>query len=498
MSLIRKIFSPMITGICLITFAFCYICAMEYSYHCFTSLRIILYSLLGAVTLGGIYLLLRFLSRFQSLMKALFLVIFLGFVSLCLYLNFTCKNDYNSIIDYGFIVDAAEEYARIGNQFDYSYFSNFTVNIFVTFVLSWLIKLSWLLHIEDYYYVFAAIATIIEAITMLSVAYLAYSHQKKIHDAIMAMIALGCFLPMYALMPFLYTDMMTFCTIPVTFALMKIARQNKSKTKASLLNALAGLILAFGILVKFTVIIPMIALLIIFFLRKEKMGLWVLASVCCLGVLCGKLYIQSHDFVKECQKTENPSSAWILTGMSENGSFAKAYHTTIKGMYDYETKEEKDAYCKALIKENWPVFFNPMHYVKKTERVYGLCDFGITEYEVTGAPGHEYNRIYMYFSKYEKTYATVLDLSASYLGSILLIFIIGLVFELRDQRKKQEISPLCQIISLSFVGYFLFLMLMETSHHQIFNLMPLMFTGVAICLNRILQFPIKEKDAANE
>ena len=499
MESLRKYLNYSVVIVCLLVFAFAYCCAMVYSVECFSSVRIVVYSLIGVITLCALYCFLRFLSRFPKLLNIGCLIAFLCFISLCLYLNLTCKNAFSSIVDYGFVVDAAEEYSRIGNSFDYSYFTNFSVNFFTMFVISWLIKLSRLLGVSDYYFVFAIVASVLEALTMLACSYLAYENKKRISDVAMTIFVLATFLPMYALMPFLYTDSLTFCTIPVTFALTKMASHCKHKGLKPVLYALSGLTLAFGMMVKFTVVIPLIALVILFFLHKQDFRSLILTAVFFLFFFTlGKSFVQSHSFVKECQKTENPLSCWLVTGLSDDGSFALAYPEYIKGMYAYETKEEKDAYCKEILRDNFAVMFRPSHILKKAKRVYGLCDFGVTEYEIVEAEGYQYNRIYMYFSKYEKKYDQVLDLTTAHFSTIMLVFIIGLVFEGICLFKKKERSLLLGIADLSFVGYFLFLMIAETSHHQIFNLMPLMFVGCSLHLNCIFQviFPKKETSEA--
>lgn len=476
----------------MVVFAFVFCVSMAYSFECFASVKILIFSLIGVLLFVLCYKLLALLSeRYKTLFNGFLVVFFLCFVFVTLFLNLTCRNNSYSIIDYGFVLDAAVEYAEIGEKFDSSYFSNFTVNAFLMLVLSGIIRFCRLIHIQDYYYVLAVIATLIESVTMLSCAFLAYKEKEKIHDAAMAMIAFACFLPMYALMPFLYNDMLTFSIITVVFSIIRMAYDTDKKWAYYLLNCLAGLVLGFGILIKFTIVIQVIALGIVLFIYrkpKKKLGIFVMMLVTCGTLLVGNAYVNSKEFVKIHSLTENPVSAWIATGMSEDGSFSAAYYNNfIKEMYTYETKEEKDAYSKEYIKNNYKVLFDFSHIIKKTKRAYGLSTFGASEYSIEAEAGYEDNLIVKCFNVYRGGYPVVLDIVSSYFGSILVIYILGIAYGIYLQIKNKQRPLLLEIAEISFVGYFLYLMISETSHHQIFNLMPLVILGTVLHINLLTE-----------
>lgn len=304
------------------------------------------------------------------------------------------------------------------------------------------------------------------------------------------MLTYVAFLPMYALMPFLYNDMLTFGIITQAFSILRSAYDNENKYIRYLKYCLAGLILGVGILIKFTIIIQIIALVIIGVLYKKftkKLPILTLTLSTCIVLWIGNAYVDSREFVQVHSKTENPVSAWIATGLSEDGSFAAAYGEFIREMYTFETKEEKDAFCKEYIKDNYKKLYSISHIYKKTKRAYGLSTFGASEYNITPEIGYEANRIYEYFSVHGKKYHIISDIVCAYFGAILVIYILGISYGIYLLVKRKESVSLIDIAELSFVGYFFFQMLSETSHHQIFNLMPLLIVGVVLQVSRLAE-----------
>lgn len=146
----NKIIALTLSIMCLMIFVFVFVTAMVYSVDCYATLRIPIFSLVGVGLLALSYTVMA-LFKNRRLLKFCIFSFFVCFVFFTLFLNLTCRNNPYSIIDYGFVVDAAVEYSEIGEQFDSSYFSNFTVNAFLMLVLSGIIRFCRFINVYDYY-----------------------------------------------------------------------------------------------------------------------------------------------------------------------------------------------------------------------------------------------------------------------------------------------------------------------------------------------------------
>lgn len=175
---IDRLMKLILKGICLLVFAFVFYSSMSYAFACYASHRILFYSLGGAILFGVCYILFTFLLK-DKLLNCILVFFLLSFILISLFLKLTCRNDAYSIVDYGYVLDAAIEYVEVGEKFDSSYFSNFTVNAFLMLVLSGLIRFSRLIHLQDYYILFAIVGTFIETITMMSCVFLVYKETGK-------------------------------------------------------------------------------------------------------------------------------------------------------------------------------------------------------------------------------------------------------------------------------------------------------------------------------
>jgi len=494
-SAVKKGLSLAVYFICIAVFGFVFCISMNYSFKCYNSIYIFFYSLLAFIIFVFIYLGLILASGFPRFLSVVIGMFFVLFTVVTFFLNMTCRNDPFSIVDYDFVLKAAKEYAEIGASFDSSYFNSFTVNAFLMLFLSAIIKLSNILNVS-YYLLFAIISTVIDVSTMISCAYLAYAERRKLRDAAMAMLLVATFLPLYALNYFLYSDTMTFNIIVVVFSLFSLACNKEKKRDSIILYIVSGAVLAFGILMKFTIVIALIAVALVVVLklnlRKYNKGLAVATISFLIFYMIGKSYVETRDFVKLAKNSENPVSSWIATGMSEDGSFASAmdYIVDINQM---TTKEEKHQASMEYIRNNKDVFGDINHIVKKTERVYGLTSFGTSEYYIIAEPGYEGNRIIQYFNPYGVRYYQILDIICAHFGGILIIYILGIAFEIYFVLRKKGTATLTYVAEIAFIGYFFFLMLSETSHHQLYNAMPLVIVGAVLHLSRISDYIMEKK-----
>ena len=67
-----------------------------------------------------------------------------------------------------------------------------------------------------------------------------------------------------------------------------------------------------------------------------------------------------------------------------------------------------------------------------------------------------------------------------------LVMLIGCIINLL-RRKEKDNSALLRISELTFIGYFLFLLIWEANNPQLYNMMPVLIVGYTISIYRSIK-----------
>ena len=147
---------------------------------------------------------------------------------------------------------------------------------------------------------------------------------------IMALVIIGLFLPFYTMGAAFYTDALSLCFTMLTIAFYLRARGAKPVKRKLILYIAAGVAAAVGAIIKFTAMIPLIALAIDFVLKQKKWkwaqlkrslpGLG--AAVCAAAVLVASFYV--YIGTKRSQNSDKlrlPLTHWVMMGLKDDGQY---------------------------------------------------------------------------------------------------------------------------------------------------------------------------------
>ncbi len=411
--------------------------------------------------------------------------------------SMTNRNSPASFYDYEVCYNSAMEYAKTGTVSYPMYFSMNPHNWKCTLVLSWIMKAAFGLGMRDPYVLILVSELIITFSALYSCRYLlnAFFPNEK-HLSLMLLACFVTCLPIYAYVQAFYSDGASFSSSVTGMALAHYAI-NKIKRKSVKIIVLftSGPVLAFGAVMKITCLIAVIAVVIYYLfihLKEDDKSVpsqktsMLSALIICLGFIT--LYLFSEQvcnrstWYAEGEIYKGPAISYIAMGLMENGTYLE--NREFRQYLDSLVySEAKTAYSKEYISENAAYFINPDHLVRKIRANYasgvlGASDFAYYGYEkdtILSRIFHPYGDLYWNGSKY----------CMIWMFQIYLIMLIGAVRNL-FRKEKQTCAPI-MISELTFIGYFLFLMVWEANNRQLFNMLPIMLIGYVIMLKSMLR-----------
>ncbi len=375
--------------------------------------------------------------------------------------------------DFGVVFVRAMEYVKNGTLPD-KYFGWFPLNIPLYLVLVQLFQFSQSAGIID----FMIPAVLFNAVSVFSSVVLLWALVKQIAGPQKALFTLlvgfGC-LPLFVYAPIVYTDTLSM-PFPVAVLLLwahaKKAFVDQKTAKALALLALAGVLAAAGMRLKFTVAIAVVAVVIDALLTLAGAAQkWKAAGVL---LLCAALAYNAFGFAIRSSKSlpaYNPDSAfppetWLLIGLEGDGGYYDP-------AYKLALTEPNPAARKALL---WQAIgkkiasYGPAglarHFADKASFTFGdgtlHSPVKIKQYPVQRIWAHEflldsqpYFGLYCYFC-------------AGYWLALLLAMAAGAaVFALR--KREQEPMPLYMCVW----GLFLFFMIWETRSRYLLHYLPI-------------------------
>lgn len=426
-----------------------------------------------------------------------FVILSVIYGALLVIVSLTGRNSPASFYDYEICYNSAMEYAKTGTVSYPMYFSMNPHNWKCTLVLSWIMRSAFVLGMSDPYPLILAANLIVIISALFSCRYLlsAFFPDEK-HLSLMLLACFITCLPMYAYVQAFYSDGASFGGAVTGLALAHFA-VNRIKRKPHRIAVLfaSGLILAFGALMKITSIIAVMAVIIFYLFinvrKDDKTGSVSSLKTSLLSAVIVSLGFLVLYFVFEqvCNRSSwyvegriynGPAISYIAMGLKENGTYIenREFRQYLDSLIYSDAKSE---YSREYIKENASYFVNPDHIVRKIRANYasgvlGASDFAYYGYEketILSRLFHPYGDLYWNGSKY----------CMIWMFQIYLIMLIGAVGNL-FRKGKQTCAPL-MISELTFIGYFLFLMVWEANNRQLFNMLPIMLVGYAVSISQV-------------
>lgn len=239
---------------------------------------------------------------------------------------------YEPIFDLGAIFTGAVQWSETGNFMDSinwtcdaNYFYYFPNNLGGMTLLFIVFKITSIFGPIDYY----AIAMITTALLVTLTVFLSVLICRKMLGIRGGILALLCFLvfpPVYFMAPVFYTDVLSLVfPVLIVFLYLKYLDAGSKHHKA-LLGLCIGVTCAIGMLVKFTVLIALIAVIIHHFIHKGSIAAIMLASACTALIvsvfLAFNSYMHSQHLNKATAEMLNtPYSHWIMMSLEGDGRY---------------------------------------------------------------------------------------------------------------------------------------------------------------------------------
>ena len=410
-------------------------------------------------------------------------------------ISYNVRSSPSSLIDYKVVYNSALELNNNQTLSDEPYFYLYYNNIFPTYFLKNYIGILKLFHIQDIHFFIILLGILSTIITICSCIYLIYDKYKDYSNVFLLVIMFLCFLPIWPISQTVYTDQISLFIAPLTLALLK-ASNYYNKNKKIIFLILSALILAFGRMIKITTLIPMIASILVYLLQsnynpKHKKNILIFYISFILFLSIFQLSIASTNLAKKSKKTSDPIITWIALGLKDNGGFIKN-SDFIANVHNLPNKQEKTKYVRNYISKNKNNFLNIDHLIKKLQFNFANGYFGLYDYVYQYTNPYKKNIIQELFSHNGKYYNYTYYYAFCFIFGIYFIYLSGYIITIVNIIKNQKISKLTLIIDISFLGYFIFLMIFEANNRQLYNFTPMLLIGSILHINQIVDF-IKNK-----
>lgn len=400
------------------------------------------------------------------------------------------------IFDLGAVFTGAKNWAATGNFIEHmnptcykNYFYYFPNNLGGMAFLFLAFKTASLCGAVDYF----AIATTANALLIAATVLLTVLICKRlfgITQSIMALIFVLISPPLYMIATVFYTDSLSII-FPVLVVYLYLTYINSNnKTKKILLACIIGLCSALGMLIKFTVVIALIAVVIHHIFTKGIVWSIPIAalSVTVIAVvftLFNSYFYSAHLDKAKAEKLNIPHSHWVMMGLGGNGRYNGH---DLEFTLSFENKEEQRAAINNRIKRRissrgflgiMSLFFNK-GIIIFGDGTYALSDF-LDDNPINDTSLHSF---VLYEGEHYKIYSYAC--SGTYFSILFFILASSYGALIRKRCAKVNMLPL-----LCVFGIMLFLMMWEVTGRYVVNFIPLIFVSAASGIHFIINLLYK-------
>lgn len=392
-------------------------------------------------------------------------------------LRFTPSFDMDAV--YG----GALQWLREGSFSDYcEYYGYFPNNLGAMTVLHAVFSLADLVGVTDFFAVGVVFNTALLTATALVISLTC----RKLRGAAAGILALVCFalcLPFWFMGAAFYTDSLS-VLFPVLFYYLYLVFKERETWRGRLLAAVGmAAALTIGMLIKFTVLIVLAAVVIdaLLCLNWKKVCLFI---VCC-GLLAAASFSAMNAYMygvhldkAACQELNTPHLHWVMMGMQNNGRYSP-------GDYEYTRSyppEERNQACLARIQERIRAMGVPglaRLFAGKAAICFGDGTYALSDFlDDSPARASALHRYILYDGEHYRAYQNVTT------GILLAVYLFMLWGALRCLREKAGSRTLSELAPrLACLGILAFLLLWETSGRYFTNFVPLMLVCAVLSLS---------------
>lgn len=452
--------------------------------HSYNTLYLLFYMLIAAaVLLFARHIFKKYSALIEGKYKVVLVVFLVVYGVLLLVNGFALR--FTPAFDMDAVYGGAVQWVKEGSFSNYyEYYGYFPNNLGAMTILHFVFSLASVVGISDFFAVGIVLNSLFLTATVLVVSLIC----KKLQGSVAGLLALVFFLlcfPFSFMGAAFYTDSLS-VLFPALFYYLYLHYQEQEGWKQRTVYAVGmAAALTVGIMIKFTVLIILVAVLIdaLLCMHWKKVCLF---AACCLviafgasGILNAYMY-HAHLDRESCRQLNTPYLHWVMMGMQNNGSYNPEDYEYTRSF----APEERNEACLSRIGERIQsmglsgtieLFLNKI-LVCFGDGTYALSDF------LDDTPAHEGWR-HKYILYDGEKYSTYKHAST---GVLLLVYLFMLIGAWQCIREKQ-ITPELEVLAprLACLGILAFLMLWETSGRYFTNFVPMMIICGVIALARL-------------
>ncbi|MEG2659991.1 MAG: glycosyltransferase family 39 protein [Oscillospiraceae bacterium] len=355
------------------------------------------------------------------------------------------------------------------------YFYKFPNNLPITVALQFVFRVVYKLGITNFLVVGAILNFACYAATYFFV-YLCCRELLGVQWGFLALGVLYLCVPLHCYISVFYTDTTTMLFAPLALYLyIKAVKCEKTLMRLATFAAF-GIALGFGIQIKYSVVIVVVAIFIDMLINRRFKMLG-LAAACAFGgfMLWGAVFssfIYGHILDKNIAPDKaTPMISWVMMGLNGDGTHNAPDNYII---WDKPTKEEKSNEAKRVLVARLQEY-GPLEYIKflnqKGVRSFGSGNFNAGSI-VAGAPFRQTFMVECY-TPGGQYYNIAEHIFEGYHVMLLSFVIIGSAIALKRRKYK------CAVPILSIFGLYLFLLIWEAGQRYLLNYMG-MFVIAAV------------------
>lgn len=451
--------------------------------HDYNTISLFLYMSVSMVALCLFYL---FISNHSKIIKQNYKVILIIFTVVYgsiviingFLLRFTPSFDMDSI--YGGAIQWLQEGSFTNYYEYYGYFPN---NLGAMVILHAVFYIASVFGISDFF----AVGIVFNSILITATAMIVSLTCKKLKGELAGIMALAFFL---ACIPFLfmgaafYTDSLSVLFPVLFYYLYLYFKEQKTWKKRILFAGVMSVVLTIGMLIKFTVLIILVAVIIdaLLSIDWKKVCLIVVFSIFVAFVsfnIMGTYMYSRHLDKQVCEELKTPYLHWVMMGLQNYGYYSPEDYEYTRSF----KADERNKACLSKIEER----VNNMGFkgitelfINKADVCFGDGTFALSDF-LDDAPAKD-RWLHKYILYAGERYSSYQHLVTGILLGIYLFMLIGAIMCLKEREKNIILAP-----RLAGLGILAFLLMWETSGRYFTNFVPLLL----ICA--VLAFKWEEK-----
>lgn len=385
------------------------------------------------------------------------LSIFLSIFFILLYVV-SCVSRNTPMYDYNDIYTSAYGYAY-GGAVDWSYFSHWSNNFPIFFLLTTVMKFCSLLGIAEPFYVLLFLNCMLSVWTGYCLFGLVKGQTQSVGWGFYTLLLYVAFVPIWGGTNYFYTD-----SLSLSFGIWAAYILYKHE-KNILSYIFAGFLWGIGYGIKATVAISLVAVLMIYWLTASKNKLKV-SIVTGIAFLCTVFMWSALRSGYPCYEDESkygaPITYWLALGIHNDGSYPGNIDFAVQCL-ETPGKEAKNELACNYMKEHISDLWSLEHITSKMQYNFASGKMGLSEF-------NQYPTTFMHelvndYGKYGG-YATMF--CSGYFYALLIWGLMGYAVVVWKKIRTDQ-DKLLMVCQYTVFGLFFFLMIWESNNRQLYN-----------------------------